>query len=168
MIFVSGDLVGTAEIAEMLGVTRQRADQLTRSSGFPRPQATLNVGRIWNREAVIVWGLSTKRLTAHPGPDLLTQVASHITSGQVVVVESRAFLVKLVVDGASVDDTLDPTQHRYEVRGPLRSHRAAKLKQHVWLADSGGRLLDEIGDDTSSELRVQATQALTTWIDLYG
>lgn len=30
-------LVGTAEIAEMLEISRQRADQLTRTTGFPEP-----------------------------------------------------------------------------------------------------------------------------------
>lgn len=31
------ELVGTAQVASMLGVSRQRADQLTRSKGFPDP-----------------------------------------------------------------------------------------------------------------------------------
>jgi hypothetical protein len=32
---MAGRLVGVAEIAEALGVSRQRADQLTRTRGFP-------------------------------------------------------------------------------------------------------------------------------------
>jgi hypothetical protein len=38
---LGGRLVGIAEIADLLGVSRQRADQLTRSKGWPEP-----VGRV--------------------------------------------------------------------------------------------------------------------------
>lgn len=34
---LGGRLVGIAEIADLLGVSRQRADQLTRSKGWPEP-----------------------------------------------------------------------------------------------------------------------------------
>ena len=34
---MAGRLVGVAEIAELLDVSRQRADQLTRSKGWPDP-----------------------------------------------------------------------------------------------------------------------------------
>ena len=34
---MGGQLVGVAEIAELLDVSRQRADQLTRSKGWPDP-----------------------------------------------------------------------------------------------------------------------------------
>lgn len=34
---LGGRLVGVADIAELLGVSRQRADQLTRSKGWPEP-----------------------------------------------------------------------------------------------------------------------------------
>lgn len=36
---LGGRLVGIAEIADLLGVSRQRADQLTRSKGWPEPVA---------------------------------------------------------------------------------------------------------------------------------
>jgi predicted DNA-binding transcriptional regulator AlpA len=48
-------LVGTAEIAEMLGVSRQRVHQLSRREDFPAPVAVLSAGSIWEREAVDVW-----------------------------------------------------------------------------------------------------------------
>lgn len=61
------DLMGTTEIAELLGVSRQRADQLSRTDGFPEPVAEIAAGRIWLREEVEVWarrtGRSTKRTT---------------------------------------------------------------------------------------------------------
>jgi len=49
-------LVGVTEIAKMLGVTRQRADQLTRAyADFPEPEVELAAGRVWKRTAVERW-----------------------------------------------------------------------------------------------------------------
>lgn len=49
-------LVGVAEIAEMLGVTRQRVDAIVSThEDFPKPEAVLAAGRIWSREAVEMW-----------------------------------------------------------------------------------------------------------------
>jgi prophage regulatory protein len=58
---VPPDLVGSAEIGSLFGVSRQRVDQITRSEGFPQPVAELASGRIWNREAVIAWAKATGR-----------------------------------------------------------------------------------------------------------
>ena len=49
-------LVGVTEIARMLAVSRQRADQITREYlDFPPPEATLSSGRVWRTEAVRKW-----------------------------------------------------------------------------------------------------------------
>jgi predicted DNA-binding transcriptional regulator AlpA len=49
-------LVGMAEIAEMLGVSRQRVAQLIESyPDFPAPEAELTGGRVWSRTAVETW-----------------------------------------------------------------------------------------------------------------
>lgn len=57
------ELVGIAEIAELLGLSRQRVDQLSRSSSvFPKPLAELHAGRIWDRNAVMAWARSEGRL----------------------------------------------------------------------------------------------------------
>jgi hypothetical protein len=56
------DLLGTAEIADLLGVSRQRADQLSRGDAFPAPVAELRSGRIWQRADVEAWARSTGRL----------------------------------------------------------------------------------------------------------
>jgi len=42
------------------------------------------------------------------------------------------------------------------------------LRQHLWLADSSGRILEQVGDKPAAGLRSRAEQALATWIDLYG
>lgn len=54
-------LVAAYEIAQMLGVSRQRVSQLATSTGFPEPVAVLGVGRIWLREDVVAWAESTGR-----------------------------------------------------------------------------------------------------------
>ena len=56
------DLVGTSEIAELLGVTNQRVHQLAEQEGFPEPVAVLAAGRIWERADVEAWARRTGRL----------------------------------------------------------------------------------------------------------
>ena len=46
------DLVGVAELAELCGVSRQRASVLARSSGFPEPLAELASGPVWDLRMV--------------------------------------------------------------------------------------------------------------------
>lgn len=58
---MSHHLVGAAEVAALLGVTRQRVAQLAASgAGFPPPEVELAAGRIWTREAIEQWA------AAHP------------------------------------------------------------------------------------------------------
>ena len=60
----SDKLVGIFEIAAMLGVSRQRVDQISRSdAAFPVPIAELHAGRIWRRSDIVEWAtLSGRRL----------------------------------------------------------------------------------------------------------
>lgn len=46
------DLVGVAEIAQILKVSRQRASELAKSAGFPHPVATLAAGPVWLRSSI--------------------------------------------------------------------------------------------------------------------
>jgi hypothetical protein len=55
-------VVGIAEIAGILGVSRQRAVQLTHGETFPAPFSELASGRIWEREAVEQWARETGRI----------------------------------------------------------------------------------------------------------
>jgi hypothetical protein len=57
------DLVGVTEIGEMLGVSRQRADQLAGEPGFPDPIGEIRAGRIWNKEDIEAWARETGRTT---------------------------------------------------------------------------------------------------------
>jgi predicted DNA-binding transcriptional regulator AlpA len=60
---VTHHLVGVAEIAEMLGVTRQRVNAIVKThDDFPQPQAELTAGRIWLRSEVETWARRNGRL----------------------------------------------------------------------------------------------------------
>ncbi len=54
-------LVGVREVSKLLGVSRQRADQLVRTKGFPDPVADLASGRIWERASVVRWAREAGR-----------------------------------------------------------------------------------------------------------
>ncbi len=58
------DVVGAPEVAQLLGVSRQRVYQLIDSyDDFPAPVAALAVGRIWSRDAIEAWN---RRLEERP------------------------------------------------------------------------------------------------------
>lgn len=48
-------LVGAAEIAALLGVSRQRVTQLTGRQDFPAPVQTLAMGKVWLLDDVREW-----------------------------------------------------------------------------------------------------------------
>lgn len=53
---MSHHLVGVGEIAVMLGVSRQRVDQISREyEDFPAPEVILSTGRVWLRASVERW-----------------------------------------------------------------------------------------------------------------
>lgn len=55
-------LMGLTEIADLLGVSRQRADQLSKHLDFPKPVAMLASGRVWETASVEDWAERTGRL----------------------------------------------------------------------------------------------------------
>lgn len=60
------NLVDLPAIAELLGVTRQRAGQLAAGPGFPAPVAELTIGRVWTRESVEEWAAESRRGPGRP------------------------------------------------------------------------------------------------------
>ena len=54
-------LVGAAEIGRMLGVSRQRVQQLVSRDGFPEPEAVLEMGKVWKRSDIEDWARSQGR-----------------------------------------------------------------------------------------------------------
>lgn len=62
----TGKLVNGAEIARLLGVTRERVHQLRQTPGFPRPVDHLPNGRLWWREDVERWAGEWRREPGRP------------------------------------------------------------------------------------------------------
>jgi len=65
-------LAGRTELAEMLGVSRQRARQLTERPDFPAPVALMRRGPIWRIEDLEQWAEAVGR-TLTPLPPLADQ-----------------------------------------------------------------------------------------------
>jgi predicted DNA-binding transcriptional regulator AlpA len=58
---MTSHLVGVAEIADMLGVSRQRVNRMIQTiADFPKPEVELSAGRVWKRVTVERW------IRAHP------------------------------------------------------------------------------------------------------
>jgi hypothetical protein len=55
-------LMGSAEIAALFDVSRQRVQQLISKPDFPAPVADLAMGKVWDAAAVRSWGVATKRI----------------------------------------------------------------------------------------------------------
>jgi len=62
-----GELVGSAEIAAMFGVSRQRVYQLTSRPDFPEPVVRLKAGAIWRTADVAAWAEARGRAIEQDG-----------------------------------------------------------------------------------------------------
>lgn len=62
-------LVGSAEIAAMFGVSRQRVQQLIARRDFPSPEVELAMGKVWQRSAVEQWARARNRIVLDDGDD---------------------------------------------------------------------------------------------------
>jgi len=60
---VTSELLGVTEVAELVGLTRQRIQQLAedKDSGFPVPTAELARGRVWKKADIVKWAKATGR-----------------------------------------------------------------------------------------------------------
>lgn len=63
---VTHHLLGVAEIAELLGVSRQRVHQLAARDDFPRPTAELSAGKVWDAAAIERWQAASGRSDTSP------------------------------------------------------------------------------------------------------
>ena len=55
------DLVAAGDIAEMIGISLQRIDQLARAGKMPEPVAIVSSGRVWLRSEIEQWARETGR-----------------------------------------------------------------------------------------------------------
>jgi predicted DNA-binding transcriptional regulator AlpA len=54
-------LMGPAEIARLLGVSRQRVTQLVERPDFPKPTVSLAMGKVWLSADVRAWAKARGR-----------------------------------------------------------------------------------------------------------
>lgn len=59
---MSHHLMGVAEVAELLGISRQRVTQLAKQEGFPEPAVQLAAGPVWESADVERWARETGRI----------------------------------------------------------------------------------------------------------
>lgn len=64
MVTAVHHLVGSQEIARMLGVSRQRVQQLIARDDFPEPDVKLAMGKVWKRADVESWAKAHGREVA--------------------------------------------------------------------------------------------------------
>jgi len=64
MVLSVHHLVGAAEIGRMLGVSRQRVQQLIKRGDFPEPDVVLEMGKVWKRADVEAWAREHGRAIA--------------------------------------------------------------------------------------------------------
>lgn len=64
--------MGAKEVADLLGVTRQRVGKITQThQDFPQPVGVLAAGRVWIRAEIVSWAtragrrVSTKKRLRH-------------------------------------------------------------------------------------------------------
>lgn len=55
-------LMGATEIADLLGVSRQRVQQLAKTEGFPAPHDVLTMGAVWLKVDIERWARETGRI----------------------------------------------------------------------------------------------------------
>jgi predicted DNA-binding transcriptional regulator AlpA len=56
------EVLGVTEVAGLLGVSRQRVDQLSHSDpDFPEPMTTLGRGRLWEKKSIEKWARGSGR-----------------------------------------------------------------------------------------------------------
>jgi predicted DNA-binding transcriptional regulator AlpA len=57
----SSRTVRVVEIAELLGVTHQRASKIVNEPGFPAPVGREGLSRLWDRREVSAWARTWRR-----------------------------------------------------------------------------------------------------------
>src|ERR1022692_3347145 len=61
------ELMAIPEIAELMGVTRQRASKIIQThDDFPEPVAVLSIGRVWLRPTIEHWERTHPRRSGRP------------------------------------------------------------------------------------------------------
>src|SRR3954447_22036488 len=106
-------LVGMAEIAEILGVSRQRVAQLIETyEDFPKPEVELTSGRVWSRTAIETWIAShPERGPGRPEEGALKRVLVGGFSFERFTDRARASIVKAQEEARLLNHNYIGTEH---------------------------------------------------------
>ncbi|WP_436536079.1 helix-turn-helix transcriptional regulator [Actinoplanes sp. HUAS TT8] len=113
-------LMGSREIAERLGLCRQRIQQLADRPDFPAPYQELRMGRVWWRSDVETWirGRHSGGTTDEPGDDvareLAERLADHLAYRNLIFIENDqiealARTLRLLLGAAGVETSEGPS-----------------------------------------------------------
>ena len=59
-------IVGAADVAQILGVSRQRVHQLAQTAGFPAPITRIKMGPLWDEAAILTFDSRWERKPGRP------------------------------------------------------------------------------------------------------
>jgi predicted DNA-binding transcriptional regulator AlpA/ATP-dependent Clp protease ATP-binding subunit ClpA len=96
-------LLGVAEIATMLGLSRQRVNQLIQQDDFPAPEAELSAGRIWSRDAVEAWVASHPQRVATTGSAMFEAFSD---AGRAIIIRAQEEARRLRHDSIGTEHLL--------------------------------------------------------------
>ena len=85
------DLIRSGQAARLLGVQRQRLDQLSREKGFPEPYLAIDGQRFWRSDDILTWKALYKDTGEKP-PQCPTcrQAAFAVIEGRAVLTDDKA------------------------------------------------------------------------------
>jgi hypothetical protein len=149
------ELMSAAEIAEALGVTRQRVHQLRSSAIFPAPLADLRGGAVWDAAAVRRFGeLWERRPGRPPGIVVSPGPARAVATGGVPTVVVRESLTgrRIAVSGrANSREVVPNPDGGWDVKKPGASRSSAHVETQAAAVDRARQILR---NDGGGEVRI--------------
>lgn len=125
------ELVGLSEIAEILGVSKQRVGQLRERDDFPRPVAELRSGPVWSRPMLDRFIDEWPRRSGHPrawdpeqiNDEIIEEVRSKLSDRELVILHRLA-------DGATQSELMDELGISAEALRSATRRILEKLRVH--------------------------------------
>jgi hypothetical protein len=148
------ELMSAAEIADELGVTRQRVHQLRDLAAFPAPLADLRGGAVWDAEAVRRFRDSWERRPGRPRSIVVTPEPARITlkvHAPRVFVRNADSGEEVRVAGANSREVTPNPEGGWDVKKPGASRASAHVETQAQAVDRARQILRNAG---GGELRV--------------
>jgi hypothetical protein len=132
-------LVGTAEVAELLGVSRQRIHELRKADRFPEPMIELAAGPIWLRPAIEKWDAERDR---RPGRRPKVDMSVADAADMVLVLEEA----RRENGGLTPEEETAWIQVMYYLKAKLSAKEVAPMlhKSSEWVTEEFDHLPDNV------------------------